>query len=279
MSTKASTKAKRGKDGICSLTGKHGKFVKAHILPRALTRLSRTGEKARETELGGKPKNRPPTWYDDELVIREGEDILEEIDTPAIDTMRNHILVWSSFVSDEPFSPEALMFVCDAFSIRDIRIGSADADKLRLFFLSIVWRAAASRRSEFKHVQLGAEELEDIRQRVLTRTPGSAWEYPIILDQIVTRGVEHNRTPIKECFDLPGGDEGSRVSVPSIRIYMDGLVAHVLLTKDEDVAQGLGGLCLGARGSTGVMARSFEKSRTYDDMREVILDNIVRGHG
>jgi len=279
VSTKASTKAKRGKEGICSLTGKHGKFVKAHILPRALTRLSRTGEKARETELGGTPKLRPPTWYDGELVIREGEDILEAIDTPAIETLRNHILIWSSFSCDEPFSPEDFAVHGEKFSLRGIEINNIDADKLRLFFLSIVWRAAASSRPEFKHLQLEPAVLEDVRHRVSLRSPGMALEYPIVLDQIITRGEEHNRTPIRESFEFPEGEGWSAISVPSIRIYMDGLVATVLLTKDKNLAQRLDRLCLGARDITGVLARRFEESRTYEDMCVVVEDNIVRGHG
>lgn len=278
MSTKASTRAKRGKEGLCSLTGKNGKFVKAHILPRALTRISKDGEKIREAEIGGIPKRRPATWYDDELVIREGEDILEEIDTPGIETLRNHVLIWSSFNCDEPFPAEALYFFHAGVGMRGLSIDKTDVDSLRLFFISIVWRSAASSRPEFKHMRLEADELEDFRQRVLLRNPGDALEYPIILDQIITRGDDHNRTPILDDFSFPESEGRAPVSVPMVRIYMDGLVALVLLTKDKDIAQRCGAMCLGAQDKTSLMVHSFECSRTRDDMCEIILDNATRGY-
>lgn len=279
MSTKASTQAKRGKEGVCGLTGEYGKYVKSHILPRALTRLSKDGQKIKEARLGGTPRNRPATWYDDELVIRKGEDILEEIDTPAIELLRDHTLIWSSFSCDEPFAPEDFVIAHDACSIRELSIDSSGADALRLFFLSIVWRAAASSRPEFADIQLEPGEIEDIRQRVLSQDPGPVWEYPITFDQLITRGDPHNRTPIQETYDYPESPGYGAISVPGIRIYMDGLVVQVLLTKVKEVAQRFGKLCLGANDTTVVLARSFEQSRTSDDMREVILDNIKRGHG
>lgn len=276
MSTKASKKAKLSKEGLCKLTGKYGKFVAAHILPRALTRLSRTGEKIRETALGATPRWKPPTWYDNELVIREGEDILEAIDTPAIEALRNHTLIWSSFNSDEPFAPEALTPLSDSISLREACIDKAD--ELRLFFLSIVWRAAASSRREFVDVKLTDAEIEDLRQRVLAQEPGNAWEYPVILDQLITWGPAHNRTPIVEDLYLPGDGGSNSISVASVRIYLDGLVARVMLAKEPDLAQKIGNLCLGANDKTVIFARKFGSSRTNDNMREIILDNIKRGH-
>lgn len=278
MSTKASTKAKRGMYGICALTGKEGKFVKSHILPRALTLLSRTGEKIIETEAGGIPRRRPSTWYDDELVIREGEDVLENIDTPAIETLRSHKLIWSAFPKGEQLPDLGVRQIDDSYGVRVLSFSSAEIESLRLFFLSIVWRAAASLRPEFKYVQLGQEEINDIRQRVLSCVSGNVFEYPIILDQLITRGGAHNRGPISEPYKIPNEDGSSTMSLDSVRIYMDGLVAQVLITKDEEISKRLSFFSLGANNSTIVMARSFEKSRTINDMLEVVADNLGRGY-
>ena len=276
MNTKADKKAKFLQEGVCKLTGKHGKFVDSHILPRALTQLSRSGEKIRETALGSRPRWRPATWYDNRLVIREGEDILEAIDTPAIETLRKNMLVWSSFKCDAPFSPEDLIPYSEGISLREICLGSAD--ELRIFFLSIAWRAAASSRPEFEDVQFVDEILEDLRQRVLTRNAGSVWDYPIILDQLITRGAAQNRTPIMENLHLAVNGSEDKASVVSVRIYLDGLVAKVMLAKGLDLDRGVGGLFLGALDRSIIFARAFEHSRTKSNMIEVISDNVRRGY-
>lgn len=276
MSTKADKKAKLRQEGVCKLTGKHGKFVASHILPRALTRLSHSGDKVREAALGVRPQWRPATWYDDRLVIREGEDILEEIDAPAIEVLRKHKLVWSSFKCDAPFSPEDLTPFGEGVNLRELCLGSAD--ELRMFFLSIVWRAAASSRSEFVDVQLAEEMLEDLRQRVLTRDPGSVWDYPIILDQLITRGATQNRTPIMEDSNLPVNGTKGLASVASIRIYLDGLVAKVMLAKGLDLDRTAGGIFIGTLDRSIILARPFEQSRTKENMIEVISDSVRRGY-
>ncbi|MCO7642521.1 hypothetical protein NJI34_37760 [Pseudomonas sp. S 311-6] len=278
MSTKASTKAKRGMHGVCALTGKEGKFVKSHILPRALTLISRNGDKVREAEIGGIPRRRPPTWYDDQLVIRGGEDILESIDTPAIETLRSHKLIWSAFPKDGSIPDLGVRQIHESLGMRSLVFSDSEIENLRLFFLSIVWRAAASLRPEFIHVQLEDEEKENLRQRVLSCASGDFFEYPIILDQLITRGDPHNRVPILESCEFPGEGGAESMSVDSVRIYMDGLVARVLITADEGLAKNLSIMCLGAGDETLVIARSFEKSRASDNMREVIVDNISRGY-
>jgi hypothetical protein len=276
MSTKADKKTKLRQEGVCKLTGKRGKFVASHILPRALTTLSHSGEKVREAALGMRPLWRPATWYDDRLVIREGEDILEEIDTPGIEALRKHTLVWSSFKCDTPFSPEDLIPYGEGVNLRELCLGSAD--ELRMFFLSIVWRAAASSRPEFADVQLAEDILEDLRQRVLTRNPGSVWDYPITLDQLITRGATQNRTPIMEDSYIPVNGTKGLESVASVRIYLDGLVARVMLAKGLDLDKDSAGIFVGTLDRSIIFARPFEQSRTRENMIEVILDSVRRGY-
>src|SRR5690606_10153653 len=126
--------------------------------------------------------------------------------------------------------------------------------------------------------QLTEAETEDLRQRVLAREPGTAWEYPIMLDQLITRGPAHNRTPIIEACYFPADGVKHSIPVASVRRYLDGVVARVILTKEHDLAQKMGTLCLGVNDKTVIFARKFESSRTNDNMREIILDNIKRGH-
>lgn len=276
MSTKADKKKERNRDGVCKLTGIHGRFVVSHVLPRALTLISRSGEKVHESGLDARPKKRPPTWYDDQLVIAQGEKVLEDIDTTGIKLLRQHKLVWSAFPDDSALNLGALMPVAERVFIREITLGNAH--DLRLFFLSIAWRAAASLRPEFRYTHLPEHTVEDLRQRILAGNPGSPWDYPIVLDQIIDKGDPQNRTPIVEEYGiaLEGVDEIVRVN--SIRIYMDGLVAWVLIAKDMKIDRRSAPIYIGAKEVCVVVCRHYEGSRTASDLVEIILDAERRGY-
>jgi hypothetical protein len=56
--------------GTCALTGDQGPFVKSHLIPRALTRLSRTSEKFIQSGIGEPMVWIPDSWYDLKLVSR-----------------------------------------------------------------------------------------------------------------------------------------------------------------------------------------------------------------
>lgn len=86
---------KRKLSGICKLTGDEGKFVKAHIIPKALTKLSRTGEVYLQAGGGGFITRRRDSWYDMRILTQRGEDVITEYDTQGIEFLRKHSLVWS----------------------------------------------------------------------------------------------------------------------------------------------------------------------------------------
>jgi hypothetical protein len=64
--------------GICKLTGKSGKFVKSHLIPQAFTKPSVPGNFFITGGQGRRPKSNWSSWYDEQLVVQEGEDILSK---------------------------------------------------------------------------------------------------------------------------------------------------------------------------------------------------------
>jgi hypothetical protein len=71
-------------NGVCKLTGNSGKFVRSHLIPKALTRPSVAGGYFISAGPGIRPKKSWSSWYDEELVIRKGERILADYDDWAI---------------------------------------------------------------------------------------------------------------------------------------------------------------------------------------------------
>jgi hypothetical protein len=170
--------------GACALTGEYGQFVKSHLIPRALTRLSRTGEKFIQSGIGEHMVRVSDSWYDLKLVVRRGEDILADIDDVGIRELRENHLIWSGWRGHE--SLRDLLGIESDSPFRELRL--QNTRNVRLFFLSLLWRAGASRLSDFRHVVLTPEETEDLRQRVFNRDPGGQEDYPIVLHQISDLG-------------------------------------------------------------------------------------------
>ncbi|QQK72416.1 hypothetical protein [Pectobacterium versatile] len=97
--------------GECKLTKKHGKYIDSHILPRAITILSKNGERAVETGIDIPTRKKFQGWYDNELVIAKGENYLTEIDTKGIKELRKHKLIWSGWPTSTTIlnEPEILL--------------------------------------------------------------------------------------------------------------------------------------------------------------------------
>src|SRR5208337_2129315 len=97
--------------GQCKLTGTHGRYVDAHIIPEALTETLWKGKPLIQIGRHGRRIKRWTTWYDRKLVTAEGEAILAKYDDWAINFFRQKKLIWSSWgphVSPHLREPEGL---------------------------------------------------------------------------------------------------------------------------------------------------------------------------
>lgn len=262
-------KSNRPREGICQLTGSEGRFVDSHLIPLALTRLSRTGEKYIETGIGYGTKSRSNSWYDSQLVTREGENVLAAIDTRGIDALRRYKLVWSGWGNIEELISEFDPLE-QGIGVRQIEL--VHAEDLQIFFLSLLWRAAATARREFADVSLPAATLEDLRQRVLHQSAGSFEDYPIQLFQLTSRGVKHNRTPILERKRMPlAAAAGWGKEIEYARFYFDGLTSHIHIPGGVSLESEYLGSCmgLGKNRTTIVFGHRFEESRAWGNIKEV----------
>lgn len=260
----------RRKHGYCKLTHRPGPFVKSHLIPEALTRPTVAGSPLVQYGEGRRPGQRWTSWYDAELVTREGEDVLSALDTWAIAALRERRLVWSGW-------GEALALGEDhevlngSFGAREI--DGIDTDRLRLFFLSLLWRCAASSREEVASITLPPDDLERLRRTVLGLEVPTQDFYPVQLTQLSTRGVMHNQTPYPDMRFLPDVDDPSApgMDVPIYRFYMDGLIAHVHRARLPLARLArLGNLVLGGHPSVLVPTVTFEDSLQAREMLHIL---------
>jgi hypothetical protein len=231
--------------GQCKLTGTHGRYVKAHIIPEALTDTLWKGKPLTQIGRHGKRIRRQTSWYDRELVTAEGEAILARHDDWAINFFRQKKLIWSSWGPMEQLTlpDHSLVWGPGNWGLR--KLDGVDCARLRLFFLSLLWRAAATRLFEFDLVGLPAGELAQLGEMVLHGQVEPHHFYPIRLIQLSTRNFSHNRAAgrlIKREFvpDPVTGSlsERSQREIHHYRFYFDGLIAHMHINDDaEHVAQ------------------------------------------
>jgi hypothetical protein len=254
--------------GLCKLTHTIGTFVEAHLIAKALTKVAARGMPFVQFGEGLKrPIRRWSSWTDSELVTRDGEDILEGFDDWAIKTLRAHQLVWSGWKSNELQAADWIRLPNSNAGIR--RIGSIDGSQLRLFFLSLLWRAAVTSRFEFDPVQLPPADIETIRQMLLSKSATPPSFYAIELIQLSTLGTIHNHAPLKQVKEIPDFGEGP-FKVPIFRFYFDGLVAHIHRRPfNEELCKGLGPVIVGNEAEFTVTTVTYETSFQKEILVEI----------
>jgi hypothetical protein len=201
-------------------------------------------------------------------VTQTGEDILSDIDSRGIDELRKLRLIWSGLGGRE--SIPSLLNQEHGPSYRELR--ATDTSSLRLFFLSLLWRAGATKLDQFQYVQLTSTEIEELRLRVLTKKPGPAEDFPILLHQI-TEGAVHNRVPlleVEEFVNVDGALEGRKGAY--VRFYFDGLVARIYLGSRSELPEWLMKICIQDEKGFLVCVHDFEFSRAKDDICSVMAD-------
>jgi|SRR5665213_971646 len=266
------SKERRNQSGVCKLTMESGRFVDSHIIPKSLTRAE--GLEPGLAQLGnGRMERRWSSWYDPSLVIETGEKILSDYDSWAVAVLRKHKMVWSgwgpmqSLVDVEPIRGTP-------WGIRKIEFEvQGDSKRLRLFLLSILWRASATTRREFSEIQLPKDDLEKLRRMVLEQNPEPLDFYPASLTQLSTLGVRHNHSPIAFTKQIPllGGEPG--YEEPVFRFFLDGLIVHFSrLSIEKNAALNLGPLRVGGANSITISTVRYEDSAQAQNLAIVATE-------
>lgn len=167
--------------------------------------------------MGRPATKRWSSWYDPKLVTAEGEAILRDLDAWAINELRRHKLVWSSWGDEaELRTPDHRVLLPDGgWGFREIEV--SDPNMFRLFFLSLLWRAAASTIPDLDDVQLDDRDLQQLRDMILSGNAAPLTFYPILLMQLSTRGKPHNLTPFRRTVTEPDPNTEGRTQSPPTR--------------------------------------------------------------
>ena len=263
---------KTSSDRLCKLTKQPGKFVDSHIIPESLTRPSVKGRPLYQYGERSTPVRRWSSWYDSNLVTEAGERYLTELDTWAIQNLRKHRLVWSGWGTHTTLDGHFTK-INDFLGVR--QVNGLNPRTLRLFFLSLLWRAAATELPEFSEITIPEDDIEYLRQLIVNGDPGPLTFYPCQLTQLSTKGPMHNHTPVRDIKILTTNSilGPSAVALPTFRFYFDGLIAHMHVSLPKNGGtHDLGNLIVGADNSLALSTVTFEESLQGLNMHGVMRD-------
>ena len=197
---------------ICKLTGKEGSPAKAHIIPKSFYFINKTLKhplKLATNTKGIYPKKSWTGIYDDKIVTQEGEKIFLEWDDYAFK------LLVEQADSAKPLKHGG--------SIVAYTYDNYNYEKLKLFFLSVLWRAGASSQKCFKRVNLGPH-LEILREAIIDSNPGNSDFYATFLALF---DDEQSWAKIMDPFQVRFN------GIKFYKFYMGNIVAYIKVDKQK----------------------------------------------
>lgn len=237
--------------------GTEGPFRRAHIIPNAFMRRA-SDAPFMESDGHLRSKKRFTGWYDENILGAEGEALLAQYDTAAahyfIDRGLTYRMRRSSVdlnVLVDPLLPDQIYIMHDV-----------DTNQLRLFALSLLWRAAVSSLDPFDKIIVSPAHLTDIAARLRAGNAGDYRDYPVRF----------------AVFD--GADELTKMAPtilreqPSVRFFLDGVVCYVCPRRRWRKAEDFGGLIAGFEPRSIAMfcyssARSWHQELTAKMMIQI----------
>lgn len=153
----------------CKLTGKKGKPVDAHIIPESFYLIDKNDNFPLRTVTntkGAYPKRIPKGIYDATILTHHGEKYFQRWDDYA------STLLINKFSSTEPIGHDGkvIAYVYESY----------DYHKLKMFFISLLWRAGVSSHEFFRRVKLGPH-IDKLKEAILTDNSGDDDFYAVNL--------------------------------------------------------------------------------------------------
>ena len=237
------------KEIICKLTGTYGKGVKAHIVPKSFYMIEPQKDgvsKIMSNSPGVKPKKSPQGIYDTEIVTAEGEEYFKVYDDYAYRVL---------------FEPGILI----EKNIEGCKywVAEFDYEKLKIFILSVLWRASVSNQVTNKSIALGIHE-NRIRNIILTGQLENDWQYPVV----ISRWYSDKHLP----YVMADHDYTKFDGYRCIRLYCGEYLFYVFV-ESRPVKAEISKLAIKPGQSSVVLGRDIDNSKELEVMKLVVRAN------
>ena len=231
----------------CKLCGNESALVNAHIIPAGFFRRIRQGKESLEVitnSPGEYTKKSQIGEYDQTIVCSKCEAIWQGWDNYA-----------QQLLAEEPLNGRARYHgnrkICCV-------VDNYEYSKLKLFFISMAWRASVSSRKFFRRVSLG--EFEDIaKQHIMNSDPGDSEDFSVVVSKF-------NHPLAKGTLD-PYMYENSGVNY--IRFYLASYMADIKVDHQPTPEQ-LSKLTITQNKPLYIICRDFKKSKELNLIKKLI---------
>jgi len=226
----------------CKMCEEDRKLVESHIIPRSFYEPFK-GEEGEipliVTNVAGVyPKRSPIGVYDRKILCGQCEKIFMPWDTYG------HRILFQEFKEENYAEIDGRKIAYN--------LGSCDYQKLKLFFLSVLWRASVSEQQFFKRVDLGPYE-DKLRGQILNGFAGDNSEFAIALSKFSESPANIVKlNPDKTRYD----------GVVHYRIYMANYMA-VVKVSSQRASDEFENLYLAPDRDFYCIIRKFENSKEF----------------
>lgn len=221
----------------CKLCGENEKLIKAHIIPEGFFKPLRSGKMVPEIHSNIKgvfPKRSPIGIYDNTILCEKCDKYLGVWDGYAQKLLIQH------------FSEE--LAVQKGKTKAAYKIDKYDYNQLKLFFLSILWRASISSRQFYSKIQIGPHE-NILKEMISGGDPGEPIDYAVSLAKFSDPRVTAMLDPHKKRLD----------GINYCQFYITGFVLYIKVDKREP-PDFLKDLCLKRDPPFWIILRDLNKS-------------------
>lgn len=231
----------------CKFCGNETALIKAHVIPAVFFRRIQQGTKILElitNRSGEYTKKSPVGVYDQTIVCSKCESIWQEWDNYA-----------QKLLADAPLNGRARYHgnqkICYV-------VNNFEYDKLKLLFISMVWRVSVSSQPFFSRVSLG--QFEDIaKQHIINSDPGDSNDFSVVLskfDHPLTKGI---LDPYMYCNS----------GVNYIRFYLASYMADIKV--DHKLTPGsLSRIIMTPNMPLYILCRDFRKSKELNLIKKLL---------
>lgn len=190
---------------VCRLCDTEKPLIEAHVVPEGFFRVLRGGSGVPELHTnkpGVYPKRAPIGVYDKSILCRECDNVFSPWEQHAQEVLLHD------------FSNEAAIY--DGSTKIGWKITRFDYRLLKLFFLSLLWRASVSTHEYYRRVSAGPFEAE-LRAMIANEDPGPPETFAVTLSRFDHPAFRGMLDPHPERLD----------GVRYCRFYLSGFVAHI----------------------------------------------------
>lgn len=235
----------------CLLTGTEGKGVKAHIIPRSFYDLDYSQpvplEIITNSEKGYNGKSFAGI-YDPNIVTVEGERIFSGWDSYAHDLLIRDRGSFTKRVSEG--------------KVIALETPKYDYARLKLFYLSVLWRASVSTQPFFQHVRLGPHEAI-VKDALLNANPGDSDFYSVgvaCFTDLPSKTVMLD--PFKERYE----------GVKYYRFFLGHYIAYIKVDQ-QPTSQVFAPIALRPDSPLFLAGRKFHQSKEKAVMRKLVIEH------